>query len=209
MTGVNNIPGNTYIKYKVTNKTANTFELWDEYGSPVDSSVFGTYLTGGEVRKMVTTISGLDHLESRVVTALADGSVEEDLTVAGGSITLSQAASFVHAGIPYVSEIETLDLDIFAEQGTTQGNKKAISKADIYFKDSRGAEVATSNKPDKYWVIPFKNESFGELPPDLFTGSKEIKMQSKYGKEDRFKIRQTEPLPIHVKRIIIDVNYGG
>jgi hypothetical protein len=210
MTGVNNIPGNLYAKYKVTNKTANNFELWDKGGNPVDGlSLGGTYLSSGEARKMIAAISGLDHLEARTVTALADGRVETGLTVSGGSITLSQSTSFAHIGIPYVSIMETPDIEILADTGSTQGRLKSITKADIYFKETRGAEIASSNRPDEYQEIAFFNESGGENPPELFTGSKEITLSSDYRKTDRIIIRQAGPLPIEIKRIIPDVDFSG
>jgi hypothetical protein len=209
MTGLNNIPGNTYSKYKVTNKTANTFELWDKDGNPVNSALFGTYLTGGEIREMILTVSGLDHLETRTVTALADGRVESGLTVSSGQVTLRQAASFAHIGLPYESVMETPDVEILADTGSTQGRYKSITKAYIYFKDTRGAEVASSNLSDEYRELAFFNESDGEDPPALFTGSKEVTLSSKYRKTDGILVRQTKPLPIEVKRIIPDGDYVG
>jgi hypothetical protein len=209
MTGINNIPGNTYVKYKVANKTANDFELNDKNDNPIDSSAFGTYLSGGEARKMITAISGLDHLEARTVTALADGRVQSGLTVSSGSVTLSQATSFAHIGLPYVSVMETPNIEILADTGSTQGRLKSVTGADIYFKETRGAEIASSNRADEYKEIAFFNESGGEIPPALFTGSKEITLSSKYRKTDGILMRQTGPLPIEIKRIIPDVDYGG
>jgi hypothetical protein len=203
MTEINN------IKYKVANKAANTFELNDKNDNDIDGTGFTAYLTGGEVRKMELTLSNLDHLEGETVSVLADGRVEENLVVSSGSVTLKQVTSFAHIGIPYVSIIETPDIEILAETGSTQGRNKAITKADVYFKDTRSAEIASSNESDVYREITFWNESGGENPPDLFTGSKEITLSAKYRKTDRILIRNTKPLPIEVKRIIPDADYSG
>lgn len=212
MTEVNNVYGNDYIKYKVANKTANTFELNDADDNNVDTSTWGTYLSGGEARKMVGTISGFDHLEGESITILGDGSIYDNLTISSGSVTLpgGQTTAFAHGGIPYTPEIETLDLELLTQQGSTQGRLKSITMADIYFKNTRGAEVATSNNPDTYWPIDFQDEAFDEWPPPLFTGSKETKaIVSGYDKSDRMKIRGLPGLPLHIKRIIWDVDYGG
>jgi hypothetical protein len=195
--------------YKVANKAANTFELNDEDDNNIDGTGFTAYLADGEAREMVLTVSGLDHLEGETLAALADGAVRNNLTVSSGSVTLPQKASFIHIGLGYTSEIETVDLEIMADDGTTQGKLKSITKAEVYFKDSRGAEFSTSNRSDVYAPIEFENESFGEDPAPLFTGSKEIHFPSNYGKDERIKIRQTEPLPLHIKRIIPDVSFGG
>jgi hypothetical protein len=205
--GMTELNGN---KYKIDVITPFIFDLYDiNTGNPIDGTEFGAYTKGGEAREMAITFSGLDHLEGETVTALADGSVEKNLTVSGGSVTLSNKASFAHIGPPYVSEIETVDVEILTQEGSSQGRLKAITKADIYFKDSREAQVATSNSPDDYWPVDFKDESTGQLPSNLFTGSKEITISSGMDKQDRLKIKQTEPLPTHVKRIAINANYGG
>jgi hypothetical protein len=210
---IQNIIGMTELNnnvYKVANKTANTYELNDENDSNIDGSGFETYLTGGEAREMVGTVTGLDHIESETVTALGDGAVYENLTVSSGSITLpnSATASFIHIGLPYTPEIETLDIDIQTDQGTTQSRKKSITKAFIYFNESREAEVSTKNK-EEWYPVKFEHEQFGEQPPDLFTGVKEQSVDSVYGDTDRLKIRQAKPLPIEIKRAIIDVDYRG
>jgi hypothetical protein len=209
---IQNILGMTELNnnvYTVANKAANTFELTDSGGVDIDGTGFTAYLSGGTAREMVLTVSGLDHLEGQSVMALADGAVRGPYTVSSGAITLDQTASFVNVGLAYTSEIETVDLEIMADDGTTQGKVKSITKAEIYFKDSRGAEFSTSNRSDTYAPLPFNDESEGEEPPDLFTGSKEIIFPSNYGKDERIKIRQTEPLPLHIKRIIPDVSFGG
>ena len=66
-------------------KTTNTFEL-----SGIDGSAFTAYTSGGKVRKAVTSIAGLDHLEGETVACLADGNVVAGLTVSNGAVTLSR-----------------------------------------------------------------------------------------------------------------------
>lgn len=203
--------------YKVANKTADTYELNDTDDNDIDGTGFSLYRSGGESRKMVTTISNLDHLEGLSVMALADGAVLGPYTVSSGSITLIQAASFVHAGLSYTSEVETLDLEVVADTGSTQGRLKSLNKVNIIFKDTRGVDgikmAASSNDTsgpdsDGFWSIKFEDEAFGEDPPPLFTGEKELDGPTgKPDKQERLIIRQTDPLPIHIKRIIADVEY--
>lgn len=209
---IQNVKGMTELNnnvYTVTNKAANTYELYDSEGSPINGTAFTTYLAGGESRKMVTAVSGLDHLEGKTVTALADGVVETGLVVASGAVTLTNSASFIHIGIPYVSEIETLDIEtMFRDTGSTQGMLKSVTSVTAYFKDTRGADVADSDV-NTYFEIPFNDEAYGEDPPPLYNGSKEVIIISVPTKEKRIKIRQTKPLPIHIKRLIFDVDYTG
>lgn len=154
-----------------------------------------------------STVDGLEHLEGRTVTALADGDVISGLTVTNASVTLPEAASVVYVGLPFESEIETVDIEIITQDGSTQGRKKGVTKANIYFKDTRNADIS-SNTTDDWWPIKFEDESTGEDPPPLFTGVKEQTITGKFRDEERIKIRQTDPLPIEIKRIIPDVQYN-
>jgi hypothetical protein len=200
--------------YKVANKTANTFELTDINDVDIDGAGFTAYISGGEVRIKKTTITGLGHLEGETIYALADGFVEKDLVVSSGSVTLSKAASFVHAGIPYVSEIETNDLEVITDRGPTQASFKKINEATVYFHESRHAEASTSSIKDLadnagWYPIVFNDESHGADPPPLFTGnSKEVRLSSNSRDQERLLIRQNEPLPIHIRRIVVDVDYS-
>jgi hypothetical protein len=195
--------------YKVANKTVDTYQLYDSDDNAINGIGFKAYISNGESREMVSTVSGLDHLEGETVAALADGWVETGLTVASGEITLADTASFVHIGLPYTSEIETVDIEIMFEGGNTQGRMKSVTKADVYFKNTRGAEISVTSNPLIIRAISFDDEATGEDPPDLLTGSKEITLSGNYRKNERIKIKQTDPLPIHIKRIIPDVDYGG
>jgi hypothetical protein len=168
-----------------------------------DSSTYDDFSTP------ITVVTGLERFNGITVTVLADGVVIKGKTVSNGQITLDTAASLIHVGLPYTSEIETLDIEtMFRDTGSTQGMLKSVTSVTAYFKDTRGAEVADSDV-NTYFSIPFDDEKYGEGPPDLYNGSKEVVIKSVPTKEKRVKIRQTEPLPIHIKRLIFDVKYTG
>ena len=58
-----------------------------------------------------TSFSGLDHLSGRTVVVLADGAyIGEKLVSSGGTFVLTNPASTVHAGLPYTSILETIDI---------------------------------------------------------------------------------------------------
>ena len=66
------------------------------------------------------TFTGLDHLEGKQVSVLGDGLVVAapqnaaygaPLTLADGSLTLPAPSVVVHVGLPYASDLETLDID--------------------------------------------------------------------------------------------------
>lgn len=68
-----------------------------------------------------TSFSGFDALDGRSVGVLADGIPAGTQTVRNGTITLaSPGASWITAGLPYASELDTLDLDLPSPDGTGQ-----------------------------------------------------------------------------------------
>ena len=69
---------------------------------------------------------GLQHLEGEEVAILANGDILANQTVSGGTITLATAASIVHAGLPYNTDIKTLRMD--PGDGSFQGKIKRIHK---------------------------------------------------------------------------------
>lgn len=75
-----------------------------------------------------SSISGLDHLEGETVTVLSDGATHPDKTVASGAITLDRDGSVVHAGLAYNSDLQTLQLEAGASDGTAQGKRKRVNR---------------------------------------------------------------------------------
>lgn len=62
----------------------------------------------GEAGTPTASWSGLDHLEGRSVSVVADGIVQANKTVSGGAVTLDAAASIVEIGLPYTHVVEPL-----------------------------------------------------------------------------------------------------
>lgn len=112
--GMTEVEGKTYV---VANKTSTTFELTDSGGNNIDTSGFTTFTSGGEAHKLVTTISGLDHLEGETVQIKADGATHPDATVSSGSITLDRSSYEVVVGMPYTTTITLLPADFDNGQG--------------------------------------------------------------------------------------------
>jgi hypothetical protein len=197
------------VVFTVTNKTANTYELYDSEGNPVSGVFESSYKEGGESRLMALTLSGFDHLEGQAITVVADGVAHENLTVSSGSVTLPQKASFANGGVPYTPEAETLDIETIFESGGTQGRIKGVLSADIYFIETRGCDVYASNRPDKVRTVLFEDESTGENPPPLFDGVKSVDVKSDHKKQVNLVFQQNKPYPSHIRRVIIDVDYAG
>lgn len=200
--GMTELNGN---RYKVANKSADTFELTDpEDDSDIDGSAFTVYTSGGKVRKAVTTISGLSHLEGEAVAVLADGVVVEGKTVSSGAISLTTAASRVHVGLPYTCDLETLNRSGSSDQGTIQDLEKDIPEVTIHVENAYNFAIG----PDEDNLDEHTFDSYDD-DTGLFTGHKDVSLNSSgVGNEARVFIRVSDPLPITVMAIYARVTYG-
>ncbi|MBN2453750.1 MAG: hypothetical protein JXB40_05785, partial [Candidatus Omnitrophica bacterium] len=196
------------LRFKVSDKTDNTFKLKDpDDDTYIDSSEYETYVSGGKVRKAETTISGLDHLAGQTVVALADGNVVEDLLVnENGEITLTTAASRVHAGLPYTSDLETLNIELNLATGTTQGRLLRIPSVEFKFLNSRGGWIGP-DEDNLDEIIQRIDEALGS-PIDLITDSYEQPISGDYKKGGNVFFRQTDPLPVTILSVIPRVCVG-
>jgi hypothetical protein len=192
--------------YTVAGATTNTFQLQNN-GVDVNGSAFKVYSSGGEVRKAVTVLGGLWHLEGQSVVALANGYVVRDLTVASGSVTLPSAASRVHIGLSYTSEMQSLRIDNGNPGDTIQGRDKKISRFSMRFETTLGGWYG----PDRDHMREIKyglSSQYGQ-PPAWVTGDKGVTMSPSWNKDGYVIVQQRDPLPMNLLALIPDVVIGG
>lgn len=154
-----------------------------------------------------STITGLDHLEGKTVSILANGNVHPQKVVSSGLITLDYPVTVCHVGLPYVSDIETLNIDIPLKTGTIQTRFKKINQVTLRMEDSRNAFVGTSFSK-MYELKVRQNESWDE-PVRVFSGDKDITLSSGSTKEGRVCIRMKDPLPITLLALVTQVTIDG
>lgn len=195
-------------RYVVANKTANTFELTSlEDGTDIDGSAFNAYVSGGEARLAVQTVSGLRHLAGESVSILADGNVLTPILVSAfGVITLPRRFSRLHAGLSYVSDIQTLDIETQDGSGSIQGVPKSISSVNVKFKDSRGL-LAGPSSANLTEMKQREDEAYG-APTTLLTGDKTIVLNDKWNTNGRIFLRQKDPLPMTILAIAPEIEVG-
>jgi hypothetical protein len=192
--------------YTVAGATTNTFELQNN-GVAVDSSAFKIYSSAGVVRKAVTTLSGLWHLEGQVVVALANGYVVRDLTVSSGAVALPSPASRVHVGLPYTSEVQSLRIDGGKVIDIIQGKDKKIGRLSMRFENTLGGWYG----PDRDHMREIKyglSAQYGQ-PPAWVTGDKGVTMSPSWNKDGYVIVQQRDPLPMNLLALIPDVVVGG
>jgi hypothetical protein len=175
---------------------------------PITDVIPGTDIplqtTSWSLTAPVTRITGLDHLEGETVAILADGSVHPQQVVAGGAVTLQQAASKIIIGLPYVSDGQTLNVD--TGEPTTQGKRKKIPSATLRVERTRGLKVGT----DFSFLTEIKmrtTERYG-YPIQPFTGDQQLSLDSTFEAQGRLCWRQDYPLPATVLGVIPEVVVG-
>ena len=195
------------VKYKVANKTTDTFELTDaDTGDDIDTSAYTAYISGGEVRKCVTSLSGLDHLEGETVDVLIDGAVSPSQAVSSGAITITDPANGggeIHAGLNYVSTVKTVRLEAGSQIGASLSKLKRISKAFVMVYESIGMNVGNENSTDEVNFRDAEDDMDEAIP--LYTGWKEMFIPSSWDRDGYLIINQDEPLPLNILAIVIYV----
>ena len=155
------------------------------------------------------TITGLGHLEGKIVKILADGEVLEEQRVVNGQISLAVQASNVRVGLMYNSKLTPMRMDVNTSTGTTHGSIKKISEMVISFKDTVGAKYGRNDEnlfDIDFDAVGLKNTSKVE---GLFTGDVTVNFDGGFDIEDSMVITQSDPLPCVVRAIIPRVQKTG
>ncbi|MBP6563991.1 MAG: hypothetical protein KA200_00100 [Burkholderiales bacterium] len=154
-----------------------------------------------------TTISGLDHLEGKTVAILADGAVMEQQEVSGGEITLEEEASVVHIGLPYVASIKTLPLSMQVDAALGQGRMKNINGVYVrcYLSGAFKAGPSDAALLEAKWRT---TEPYGS-PPMLRSDEVDLRTRGQWTAEGQVTIQQSNPLPLTIVSMVLDVTLGG
>lgn len=171
------------------------------------------------------TIYGLDHLEGKDVSIMVDGFVEgspynmEDghyvYTVSGGSITLQDGlrGAIIHVGIPFVVDIETLDVET-VEQKPTLLESILCNKVQIGLHKSRGFWVGQkfgdddTNEGMAQFEMEEEQEGDVNVAPKAlapYTKREDVVIEGSWDSKGRVAIRQVDPLPLEIISIIPDI----
>ena len=150
-----------------------------------------------------SSITGLNHLEGKEVTVLADGNLIGGLTVQNGAVTLPRAVNTAQVGLPYTALLQTLPVDIMAEDGTLQDRQRRLIQVRLKVLDSRGGQVGTEGgKMDELVYNPLDN--FGSAPV-LQTRDVRKVFASNHHYFPSVIIRQQDPLPLTVLAILAQI----
>lgn len=178
--------------------------------------VEGQALTAGEKRLIQTrwlrvkkTITGLTHLANKEVSVFADGIVVsspnnptyDTLTVDGaGELELDDYYAWGIVGLPYESEMETLDLDT-SDNRTLTDSHKLVNRAGVAFHESKGGYIGqTGSGQDLQNMDEFINREDEELEEVTKNLNEHVVVNfpAEWEKTGRVLIKQVDPLPMTV-----------
>jgi hypothetical protein len=218
--GMTNVNGNGYTVTKIDDNSfsigvdTSGFSAYTSAGTAhlaIDGSAYSTYTTGGEVRKKVSSVSGLSHLEGETVKVFADGAVQTDKTVASGAITLDDAASVVHVGLGYEHRWKSLKLAYGSQNGSAIGKPKSI--ADIILVLMEAAEgsisVATVDSDGEGVFSELDLRDATNLDGDavpFFTGEVRLGVTAGYDQDIRIVLKGSEPVPVTMLGILPEMD---
>lgn len=195
----------------IANVTTDTFTL------SIDATGYSAYVSGGTAREEVMAVSGLDHLEGRLVDVLADGAAHPQRTVTAGAIDLQGWASIVHIGLPYVFRGETQRFaggQAGGRLGTEQGKRSKIKRCALILHNTLGISAGTGAGTDlELEELQFRDgDTLMDQPPPLFTGEFEVPVEHGWSRGDAtvyFESRQ--PLPCTVLSVAprVETNERG
>lgn len=200
----------TIVRRTINGSTARFVERFSdrEFEDLVDAFFVDCGLTfdGRENETTASTFSGLDHLEGESVVALADGNVITGLTVENGSVTLEDEYSVVHIGLPYVCDVETLDVNIFGRE-SIRDTAKNIPRISVVLQDTRGLQVG-SDENHLEEIINRDTENYDEAT-QMINGVGKVYATNTWDSKGRIFMRQSYPLPATILAVSPSVELGG
>ncbi len=165
--------------------------------------------TWGRARKVIT---GLTHLNGLSVSVQGDSFVDANpnksslttRTVSAGAVTLGRWYEVLHIGLPYVSDLETLDIETADPFQNLTGKQKliryvvaAVNKSrEFYAGDTLPSSDASTTGLRQ--MIPLDADQSYDETPELTTEVVEVPVPGTWDKGGRMVLRQIDPLPLTV-----------
>ena len=153
------------------------------------------------------TLFGLDHLEGETVAIFADGDVQAPKVVVNGSITLDFDAAVIHVGLPFECYIHTLGVAVAQRfEPNTVAQDVNVQRVKIGVKESRGFYIGPTLERMDFVKTRFKED--WAAPTKLKTEYVERTASQEWG-DGSFFIRQTDPVPLTVTQVILNVEVSN
>lgn len=181
--------------------------------SPINVRVIAsTSFTTTEWARAVDELRGLWHLSQTSVSVMADGFVVANpinsnyptMQVSDdGVLELDQPYAVIHVGLPYVADLETLDIDT-ADGETIVDKKNLVTGLAVRLDETRGGwygrapEDGNPASLEDLVEIKVRDDEMYDDPIEVKSDVCDVNIQSEWNSNGRILIRQVDPLPIRV-----------
>jgi hypothetical protein len=158
----------------------------------------------------VSTITGLNHLNGKLVSIVADGSVVPSQVVTNNTITLPNPSSAIFIGLPYTCQLQTMYLDLRTEI-PSQTKRKTINAVGVRVEATRGISIGSDqvdsstlpNGEAVEWtnMAEIKERNANNFPGNaikLYTGDYYQNIVSNWKTNGQIAIQQKNPLPANI-----------
>ena len=152
-----------------------------------------------------TSVTGLNHLIGQTVSILADGAPLPDMVVGvSGNLTLNEAASVIHVGLPFRPRGQMLRIEAGAADGAALGKTRRIHRVRFLMYRSLGLNVGPSfTQMD---AIPFRStEDAMGVAVSLFSGIVETEFEGDWDKDGSVCFEQDQPLPCTILAVVLSM----
>jgi hypothetical protein len=164
--------------------------------------------------RAVDALSGLTHLAGKTVAIYGEGNTiangfDDDpayVVSVGGLLTLTETYYLIRVGLPFKSQLQTLDIDV-VEGETLRDKAKLVGKVSVLYQDSRGTLIGEDEEHLSELRQRDEDDDWQSIAP--FTGTEEINIDHTWNQTGSIFLEQREPLPITVLAIIPAVSIGG
>ena len=194
-------------RYLVREVSGNTFALFDASSKiAIPPSSITAWTSGGVIRRLFSSVSGLSHLKGQTVNVLGDGAEHKDKTVSStGTVTLDRMCSKVAIGLPQSYRYKSLKI---AEGGQIGPALAAFRRIPRFHVGVIGAlECKAGFDPTKLSPISFRkvDDPMDRAPP-LFTGEVQVDVSDGNIRDPRLHIYGDSALPLGVTHVVFEIN---
>ena len=154
---------------------------------------------------MVTTVSGLSHLEGKTVGILADGNDLGTQVVTSGALptALSRPYGVIHVGLPYEARAQTLDLDVVQSDDAVFDQIKDVIGGSVLVNQTIGLKMGSD--PETAETI----EGLEVVPLAYQTGKFQSRPRMEATDHGRIWLIQDAPFPAEIGAIVTHASVTG
>jgi hypothetical protein len=147
------------------------------------------------VKKVVNTLSGLDHLEGQKVQVVIDSSFDSEQTVSSGSITSVTYGSTITAGLKFETIIRPMPIEPTLRDRLPNSRVKGTTKVIANFRNTKGAKVGQEGKRLSTFPVLSTSDKAGEVI-SVETGQFPFFIGSDWQREKVLEVKQDLPHPL-------------